>query len=1130
MLRKLQLLVMMLAVSLVSFAQISEDFESYNAGEQLVEQAVGQGLDYWTTWSNDPGGTEDPEVSSEFAQSGSNSVVIQGTNDAVLLLGDQTAGVFNISFSFLVPTGNIGYFNVLQAFAGTNSEWGMQCFLDNFGTASVDAGGEGAATFFYNYDTWTEVEFLIDLDTDFAEMFVEGTSVVTWQWSGGSFGTGTLNQLGAINLFAWADNGTPKAFFDDIHFEAVATVEVMEDFESYNSGGKLVEQALAAGLDYWTCWSGDTGAGGTEDGTVSSEQAFSGSNSVLCDGVNDFVMLFDDKTAGKYMVEFYMYVPTGFVGYYNILQAWAPGGTGAVWGLEVYYNPDGIAEVTAANTTPYATFNYPYDSWFKMENIIDLNNDQATLLIDGTEVATWQWSLGASGGGINQLAAMDIYAAATNGTPKFFMDEIQFIQLEPPVGDPEITVSPNSFTFNVEYPSSAAQNMTIGNVGVVNLDYAVSVIYTDALDGFSASKVMEGEIVDSFGNESKVDAGSAPEGTDAIECPAGSLISQPAVSFASAYSADAENNYSAFQSFTGGGYISALRFWVVDYFFDGTAWVGCDGGDPRTFNIGFYADNGGKPGVEIMMEQITATRVATGEFFSGIDPIYEYTVELSSPVLVPEGWFSIQGISTTSDCWTLLINQPGGAGSCMQFNGVAFSAQDEPLGFCIVGEPYETWLNFLPSMGEVGPGESESVIVQCVTANLENPSGTDVYNATIIVNSNDPATPAYEVPVTLNLSGGVVLDPPINLTAELSGANDVLLNWFAPGPPPEPFFEGFEGGTLPTGWLAIDNDNDGFNWINTIEQGFGFEAYEGQGAMTSASFDNTAGPLNPDNYLITPPIEVGAGSMLTYYHTAQDPLYPNDFYYVKLSTTGNSIGDFTEVLWSGVTPLDWEQVSIDLSAYAGNTVYLAFHHTECTDWFWMKIDNVAVSATQTVAQYTPPITAPEISGFPFRTSGMTPTEIQEKEDFYYANLGGKELLGYNVYRDGDVIDQNVIETTYTDTDLTAGNTYTYYVTAVYDEGESGPSNEVSIEIPVGINEIHEKSFTMYPNPANGILYINSDSELISVKMINYTGQTVFNTVASGNEVKINSDNFAAGVYVIQVETISGITSQKLIIE
>ncbi|MCF8365788.1 MAG: DUF4394 domain-containing protein, partial [Bacteroidales bacterium] len=197
---------------------IFEPFEDYDADDYLVQQAVNQGKEYWTTWSNSPGGAEDPFVSDAFAYAGDNSVVINGTNDAVLLLNDTgfTEGQYDIDFKVLIPNGFNGYFNTLQLFNGASSEWGMQAYFDAGGAGLVDAGGAGAGVFTYTYDTWHTVHLMIDLDADFAEMYFNGEMIVSWMWSGGSFGTGTRNELHAMNFYAWADNGTPGAHFDDI--------------------------------------------------------------------------------------------------------------------------------------------------------------------------------------------------------------------------------------------------------------------------------------------------------------------------------------------------------------------------------------------------------------------------------------------------------------------------------------------------------------------------------------------------------------------------------------------------------------------------------------------------------------------------------------------------------------------------------------------------------------------------------------------------------------------------------------------------------------------------------------------------------------------------------------------------
>lgn len=68
-----------------------------------------------------------------------------------------------------------------------------------------------------------------------------------------------------------------------------------------------------------------------------------------------------------------------------------------------------------------------------------------------------------------------------------------------------------------------------------------------------------------------------------------------------------------------------------------------------------------------------------------------------------------------------------------------------------------------------------------------------------------------------------------------------------------------------------------------------------------------------------------------------------------------------------------------------------------------------------------------------------------------------EILGYNIYRNGEVVnDQPYGETTYTDMNLQNGTSYSYHITALYDEAESGPSNIVVVtpfEAPPGLVQI-----------------------------------------------------------------------------
>jgi hypothetical protein len=194
-----------------------DDFDSYIAGQKLAEQA---GLP-WTTWSENPGSAEDPFVSDEQSQTAPNSVKIASGNDNVLLLGDSVTGRYKVSFYIFIPTGKRGYYNILQDFAGSNSEWGTQVYFDAGGQGSIDAGAEGAATFTYSYDTWIEVENYIDLDNDWAEVFIDGDYLIGWQWTLGTFGTPGPLQLGAVNFYAWDVTGTPEFYVDDVLFESM---------------------------------------------------------------------------------------------------------------------------------------------------------------------------------------------------------------------------------------------------------------------------------------------------------------------------------------------------------------------------------------------------------------------------------------------------------------------------------------------------------------------------------------------------------------------------------------------------------------------------------------------------------------------------------------------------------------------------------------------------------------------------------------------------------------------------------------------------------------------------------------------------------------------------------------------
>ena len=191
-----------------------DDFESYNAGEQLVVQNPTD----WSTWTNSPGSYEDPFIIDTLAYSGTQSVIIIDSNDLVKPIDNYTEGRFGISFKMYIPEGFLGYFNTLQLFDGVNSLWGMQVFFNSENTAYINHG-ESNIYFSYDNNTWLYNELIVDLDNDWAEYYLNSILIEDFVWS--EVGWSGINQLGGSNFYSWDGNGTgiPKYYIDDYKIE-----------------------------------------------------------------------------------------------------------------------------------------------------------------------------------------------------------------------------------------------------------------------------------------------------------------------------------------------------------------------------------------------------------------------------------------------------------------------------------------------------------------------------------------------------------------------------------------------------------------------------------------------------------------------------------------------------------------------------------------------------------------------------------------------------------------------------------------------------------------------------------------------------------------------------------------------
>ena len=251
---------------------------------------------------------------------------------------------------------------------------------------------------------------------------------------------------------------------------------------------------------------------------------------------------------------------------------------------------------------------------------------------------------------------------------------------------------------------------------------------------------------------------------------------------------------------------------------------------------------------------------------------------------------------------------------------------------------------------------------------------------------------------TISFTTDVAFPAPTDVTASNITATTATISWTGDAESYNVHYIGatsmntdFDDSTL-GGWTTIDADGDGYNWVLGsacggvyLESGASL-AGTGHNSSTdmavSGSYSNVVGALTPDNYLVSP--QVNLGGAITFWVSGQDAGYAAEHFGVAVSTTGNTnASDFTTIKeWTldanGNGSKDqglWGKFTVDLSAYSGKG-YVAIRHFGCTDQFMLNVDDIEIFEPDT-----------ENTWATVETSGNT-TEIEglEPETFYIAKV------------------------------------------------------------------------------------------------------------------------------------------------
>ena len=218
------------------------------------------------------------------------------------------------------------------------------------------------------------------------------------------------------------------------------------------------------------------------------------------------------------------------------------------------------------------------------------------------------------------------------------------------------------------------------------------------------------------------------------------------------------------------------------------------------------------------------------------------------------------------------------------------------------------------------------------------------------------------------------------------------------------FFFDFEDGNM-DGWVLIDADGDGYNWMNPSNYASSQSYMIGQGA------------LHPDNYMVTENrYEIEPNTKFTFMVCSGNSVFSTEHYGIAISTVSNNdLSTFTTIWEETLTAKDgakgtrdskaqgtWYEKTIDLSAYVGQSVYIAFRHFNSSDNFSVDIDNVRF------------------------------TNNEENNT--------RALLGHTVMLDGEVVAENVMVPYYQHENIVEGQTYTTTVISHFTTGTSDPES------------------------------------------------------------------------------------------
>ncbi len=334
---------------------------------------------------------------------------------------------------------------------------------------------------------------------------------------------------------------------------------------------------------------------------------------------------------------------------------------------------------------------------------------------------------------------------------------------------PNLTVSPLRLDETLAPNEYLTRYIGMLNTGSGPVDWTAVVNYpvtTNAVNNpgqgtdFSTMTRFDGK----FGAGSFLPAnGPAMNDRGTMDCPDGSVFSNPPVGSDNGNTSDMSTAYYVAQSFSGvTSTVSSVTFWTI-----------FTAAPPATkdYVIEIY-EAGATPGALLSSGTYTLTAVNTGVQVIGYDT-YVFTAEIT-PLAITDGWVVVKAVSgPPTNYW---LNTYNGAGSALQWTGSSYtSLAPATMAMCLGGGGAGNWLTLGEYEGMVNGGGSSYNLA----ANFDA-SGTEVgdfYTADIVLTTS-PDVGTITIPVTMAIAGDPIepiSDLNVDLTNDVTG--QVTMSW-----------------------------------------------------------------------------------------------------------------------------------------------------------------------------------------------------------------------------------------------------------------------------------------------------------------------------------------------------------------